>query len=156
MAFENQRLSRRRSLAVLSVWSRRIERVRPAPNAEHFLKWTKLRELSLWQVQRLSELSSFEWVWIVQHVPSVCFRQKEPLKIVSGTNVHLQMRGTLLKEQMAGCVPAGKHSPTHMEPAKQPLVCSTCERFWRWNLPRDDESKNQWFQGGDWQVKMEP
>ena len=42
---------------------------------------------------------------------------------------------------MAACAPAGKHSLTHMEPAKQTLVCSTCEWFWRWNLPRDNESK---------------
>ena len=49
---------------------------------EIFMRWTKFSELSSWNVWRLPQLSSSEWVWIVQHVPSVYFRRiKERLKI---------------------------------------------------------------------------
>ena len=64
---------------------------------EIFMRWTKLSELSSWKVWRLAQLSSSEWVWIVQHVLSVCFRRiKERLKIVSRTNVHPHMQRTKL------------------------------------------------------------
>ena len=45
----------------------------PRPNVELFMGRTKL---SSWKVWRLAQLSSSEWVWIVQHVLSVCFRRK--------------------------------------------------------------------------------
>ena len=49
---------------------------------EIFMRWTKISELSSWKVWRLLQLSSSEWVWIVPHVLSVCFRRiKERLKI---------------------------------------------------------------------------
>ena len=35
-----------------------------------------------------------EWVWIVQHVLSVCYKRVERLKIVSGTSVDLHTRPT--------------------------------------------------------------
>ena len=56
-------------------------------------------ELSSWEVRRLAQLSLSEWVWIVQHVLSVCFRRVERLNIVSGTNVNLHMRRTKLIHQ---------------------------------------------------------
>ena len=61
------------------------------------MRLTKLSELSSWKVRRLAQLSSSEWVWIVQHVLSVCYRRMERLTIVSGTNVELHMRRTKLK-----------------------------------------------------------
>ena len=42
----------------------------------------------------LTQLSSSEWAWVVQHVLSVCFRRIERLKIFPGTNVDLHMRRT--------------------------------------------------------------
>ena len=39
------------------------------------MRRTKLRELSSWKVRRLAQLSLSEWVGIVQHAPSVCFRR---------------------------------------------------------------------------------
>ena len=42
-------------------------RIRPRPNVELFMRGTKLSELRSWKVRRLARLSSFEWVWIVQH-----------------------------------------------------------------------------------------
>ena len=65
-------------------------------NVELCMRRTKLSELSSWKVSRLAQLSSSEWVWIVQHVLSVYFRRTERLKIVSGTNVDLQMWRTKL------------------------------------------------------------
>ena len=53
-------------------------------------------ELSSWKVRRLAQLSLSEWVWIVQHVLSVCFRRIERVKIVSETNDNLHMRRTRL------------------------------------------------------------
>ena len=52
-------------------------------NVELFMRGTKLGELSLWNVRRLAQLSSSEWVWIVRHVLSV-------YKIDSGANVDLK------------------------------------------------------------------
>ena len=49
-----------------------------------------------WKVRRLAQLSSSEWVWIVQHVLSVGFRRIERLKIVFKTNFDLHMRRTKL------------------------------------------------------------
>ena len=48
--------------------------LRPRPNVELFMRQTKLGELSSRKVSRLAQLSSSEWVWVVQHVLSVCFR----------------------------------------------------------------------------------
>ena len=62
----------------------------PKPNVEIFMRRTKLIELTSWKV--LAQLSSSEWIWIVQHVLSVCSRRIERLKIVSGTNVDFHMR----------------------------------------------------------------
>ena len=62
-----------------------------------FMRRTKLSELGSWKSRRLAQSSSSEWVWIVQHVLSVCFRRIECLKIVSGTNVS---RYTLPNKQM--------------------------------------------------------
>ena len=70
--------------------------IRPRAKLELFLRRTKLSELSSWKVRRLAQLSSSEWVWIVQHVLSVCFRRIERLKIVFGTNVFFTMRWTKL------------------------------------------------------------
>ena len=66
----------------------------PKPNVEIFMRRTKLIELTSWKV--LAQLSSCEWVWIVQHVLSVCSRRIERLKIVSGTNVDFHMRRSKL------------------------------------------------------------
>ena len=44
------------------------------------------------KVRRLAQLSSSEWVWIIQHVLSVFFRWIERLKIGSRTNVDLHIR----------------------------------------------------------------
>ena len=41
--------------------------LRPRLKVELFMRRTKLSELSSWKVRRL-ELSSSEWVWIIQHV----------------------------------------------------------------------------------------
>ena len=68
----------------------------PKPNVELFMRRTELIELTSWKVRRLAQLSSSEWVWIVQHVLSVCSRRIERLKIVSGTNVDFHMRRTKL------------------------------------------------------------
>ena len=68
------------------------------PNVELFMRRTKLNELRSWKFRRLAQLSSSEWVWIVQHVLSDFFRRIERLKIVSGTNVDLYMRRTKLSE----------------------------------------------------------
>ena len=70
--------------------------IRPRAKLELFLRRTKLSELSSWKVRRLAQLSSSEWVWIVQHVLSVCFRRIERQKIVFGTNVFFTMRWTRL------------------------------------------------------------
>ena len=61
------------------------------PNVELFMRGTKLGELSLWNVRRLAQLSSSEWVWIVRHVLSV-------YKIDSGANVDLRMRRNKLTD----------------------------------------------------------
>ena len=63
--------------------------LRPRLNFELFLRRNKLGELRSWKVRLLAQLSSSEWVWIVQHVLSVCFRRIERLKIVYETNVDL-------------------------------------------------------------------
>ena len=68
----------------------------PKPNVEIFMRRTKLIELTSWKVRRLAQLSSSEWIWIVQHVLFVCSRRIERLKIVSGTNVDFHMRRTKL------------------------------------------------------------
>ena len=51
--------------------------LRPWPNVELFMRRTKLSELSSWKVPPLAQVSSSEWVSIVQHVLSVCFRRLE-------------------------------------------------------------------------------
>ena len=78
-------------------WLSKSQLLRPRPNVEPFMRRTKLSELRLWKVWRLPQLSSSEWVWIVQHVLSVCFRRiKKRLKIVSGTHVDLHIQRTKL------------------------------------------------------------
>ena len=67
-----------------------LRTLRPRPNVELFMRRTKLTELSKWKVQRLAQLSSSEWVWIVQKVLPIGFKRIERLKIVSaGTNVDI-------------------------------------------------------------------
>ena len=68
------------------------------PNVELFMRATKVTEWSSWKVRRLAQLSSTEWVWIVQHVLSVpfCFRRTERLKIVYARKVNLHRRRTKL------------------------------------------------------------
>jgi len=55
--------------------------------------WDEFRS---WKVRRLAQFISSEWIWIVQHVLSVCFRRKECLRSSVGTNVDLHMRPTKL------------------------------------------------------------
>ena len=64
----------------LFVWSRWIERVERSkliqtnltePDVKLFMRHTKLIESSSWKVWRLAQLSSSEWVWIVQYVLSI-------------------------------------------------------------------------------------
>ena len=64
--------------------------------SKFFMRRTKLCGLNSWKARRLAQLSLCEWVWIVQHALSVCFRRIEHLKIVPGTNVDLHMRRTKL------------------------------------------------------------
>ena len=68
-------------------------KLRLGPNGELFIRLSELRS---WNVRRLAQLSSSEWVSIVQHVLSVCFRWMRRLKIVSETNFDLHMRRTKL------------------------------------------------------------
>ena len=42
--------------------------LRPRPNVELFMRRTKLSESRWWKVRRLAQLSSSEWVWIVQQM----------------------------------------------------------------------------------------
>ena len=68
--------------------------------SEVSMRRIKRSELSSWKIRHLPQfnlISSSEWVWIVQHVLSVCFRWIERLKIVSGTNVDLHTRRNKLK-----------------------------------------------------------
>ena len=51
-----------------------VANLRPRPNVGLFMRQTKLGELSSRKVWRLAQLSSSEWVWVVQRVLSVCFR----------------------------------------------------------------------------------
>ena len=66
-----------------SLPNRSPSNARPRPNVELLMRRTKLSELRPWKGRRLAQLSSSEWVWIVQHVVSVRFRWRECLKIVS-------------------------------------------------------------------------
>ena len=60
--------------------------LRPGPNVELFTRRAKLSGLVMKSpTTRLVQMSSSEWVSIVQHVLSVCFRRTERLKIFSGT-----------------------------------------------------------------------
>ena len=45
--------------------------IRPRPYVKLFMRHTKLIESSPWKVWRLAQLSSSEWVWIVQYVLSI-------------------------------------------------------------------------------------
>ena len=60
-----------------------LSNVWPRPNVELLMRRTKVSELRPWKGRRLAQLSSSEWIWIVQHVVSVRFRCRECLKIVS-------------------------------------------------------------------------
>ena len=62
-----------RPLPYIALW--------PRSNVELFMRRAKLSELSSRKVQRLANFSSSEWVWIVQHVLSICFSRIERLKL---------------------------------------------------------------------------
>ena len=85
----------------------------------------RLRELSSWKV--LAQLSLSEWVWIAQHVLSVCFRRIERLKIVAGKNVDVHMRWTKLSNKLKLCM------ILYIEPRS------------RWNLLRLPSTLIQWI-----------
>ena len=72
--------------------------LRPGPNLKLFTGRAKLRGLVMKSpTTRLAQLSLSEWVWIVQHVLSVCFRQIECLRIVTGTKVDVHVWRTKLR-----------------------------------------------------------
>ena len=52
-------------------------KLRRSSNVELFMRQTKLGALKSWKVRHLAQLSSSEWVVIVQRVLSVCFRRME-------------------------------------------------------------------------------
>ena len=75
--------------------------VRPRLNVELFMRRNKLSELNSWKVRRLAQLSLSEWIWIVQHVVSVCLRRIERVKIISGRSVDLHtQRAKLINEKV--------------------------------------------------------
>ena len=61
------------------------------PNVELFMIRTKLSALGSWKVRRLAQLIKFVWTSLDRPTRSVRSRRIERLKIVSGTNVDLQM-----------------------------------------------------------------
>ena len=64
--------------------------LRPRPNVELFMRRTKLSESISWKFRLMAQLiSSQEWVWIVQHVPSVSASDGQKL-------IDLHMRRTKL------------------------------------------------------------
>ena len=66
---------------IITLFLKLNKHLRSRPSVKLFTRQTKLSELSSRKVRRLAHLSSYKWVWMVQHVLAVSFRRIERLKI---------------------------------------------------------------------------
>ena len=88
-------------------------------NIKLCMRRTKLIELSSWKFRRLAQLSSFEWLWIVQHVLSIWTRDRLQNKCQSShaTNYTNNLKVCLFLlliwfSWLVQCTPSSTSDPT--------------------------------------------
>ena len=109
------------SFGTIILWliSPYLSLIRPRLYVKLFMRHTKLIESSSWKVWRLAQLSSSEWVWIVQYVLSIwtgdCLQNKCQSSHATNYTNKLKVCLFLLLiwfSWLVQCIPSSTSDPT--------------------------------------------